>query len=1330
MVVSPYYACSQAAKLPAFYPISEHAYDIKSGLPDMYMTEVLVDQHGRISILKNGTGRTAFASVLYEYDGVKSYSSSFNLRHNHTDLFAKPIPSEMYYGYYQYPVANGLGSDFFTYDPIAKISKCIPVSESTDDRIIQSATAAEGSFFVLAYQKKASQFEILQIQNDHITSVSTFQPDQILPSPVGNIGVTDQYFWISTNSNYVFRIGRIEPSIRSYPLSRDRYLFRVPTIVSSQKELWLSNGGENFKWDPSKERFTKNPFKPDAWNHEEIKMASVFKDQKENILVRYHHERDVQSATLIDHAGQFFDFTPVMSNHNSITGSDFKQSLIFYDPGLRFVDVSDRRGVQKIQTLKGSRGIAELGDRTLYLSTADGNLLIHQEGNTWRTEPNSIPCLDKAFIDSDLARNENGCFWFTSRSQGSKRILFRYDPEHTTCDSFDLGLVIERFDFMGKGQMVFASKDGVYLWEDQASLPTQIFKFPSPAGINQVLTGTNGFIWVATDQGLLKIDPTSKDHQWLDLMGETNTIVIRMHQDATGKLWLGTALKGIMVIDPLTGNIQVIDLSVGLSNNTVVSFLEDDDGAIWAGTFCGITLLSPEGEVLGRLYEEDGLVDNECNRWSSLKMNDGRLCFGSVEGMTVIDPARWKEPYFGYTSPQIYLTGLSRQHTGKKPVLQEDLLSVYRKNERLVLPAHNRSLKAVFVLSNYASPEKATFAYQFEGIDDSWNYIGSQRQLSLASLPFGRYNILIKGSDGRGKWSDPPIVIPVRVQKFFYQQWWFFVLCSIPFLVFLLLWLHRQRGETKRLETEVQNRTATIQEQADKLQEMDRAKSLLYTNITHELRTPLTVISGMAELIDENPDAARELITRNSKGLLNLVNQILDLAKLESGHLKLELIQADIVRFVSGLAQSLQSYAHQKNLHLIFQTEVDQLLMDFDERKMEIIVSNLLSNAIKFSNDQGHIHLKLQQVNDRLLIRVTDEGIGISSDELPQIFDRFYQAEDAKDSRNTRIRTGSGIGLTLTKELVDMMEGEITVESQEGKGTTFSVSLPVRNQAPVMVLDYENARQAAAPIEEDVHPESTTDGSLPLLLLIEDNVDVAAYVRACLQGRYAVEWTMNGAIGIERALATIPDIIISDVMMPEKDGFEVCQALKNDERTSHIPIILLTAKSDVASRLEGLGAGADAYLSKPFLKEELFIRLDKLVELRRNLQERYANMGGSAATDTITEPDRQPGLDEQFLQKIRSNVEAHLSDPEFGNEELSRKMHLSQSQLFRKLKALTGQSIAIHIRSIRLQKARDLIQNSDLSIAEIAYSTGFNDPSYFTRTFSMEFGMLPTDLRK
>ncbi len=525
-------------------------------------------------------------------------------------------------------------------------------------------------------------------------------------------------------------------------------------------------------------------------------------------------------------------------------------------------------------------------------------------------------------------------------------------------------------------------------------------------------------------------------------------------------------------------------------------------------------------------------------------------------------------------------------------------------------------------------------------------------------------------------------------------------------------------------------RAGELAERNQQLQELDEMKSRFFTNIAHELRTPLTIISGMANQMQESPEQWSEkglrMILRNSASLLNLVNQILDLRKLESGNLQLQLVQGDIVGYLNYIFESFHSFAESKDMHLHFLADEPELLMDYDPEKFLRIISNLLSNAIKYTPGGGNVYLQVSQTPDgkQLQIKVKDTGIGIPADKLPHIFDRFYQVDDSA----TRQGEGTGIGLALTRELVKLMAGDIQVQSVPERGSTFTVTLPIRREAKLeSEIKTDLRRFAPPPIEQsDVisHLEAT-DKELPSLLIVEDNPEVVEYLRVCLEGLYQLEIARDGQIGIDKAIKLVPDLIISDVMMPVKDGFELCETLKTDERTSHIPIILLTAKADDESRIRGLQRGADAYLPKPFNKQELIIRLEKLLELRKRLQERY----GSIDAITITK-DSTTQQEDEFILKLRKAVENNIDDEDFGILQLCRAVNLSRAQLHNKIKALTGRSTSHYIRTIRLHRAKELLGDPNLNVSQVAYEVGFRDPKYFSKTFAEEFGKLPGEFKK
>ncbi len=517
--------------------------------------------------------------------------------------------------------------------------------------------------------------------------------------------------------------------------------------------------------------------------------------------------------------------------------------------------------------------------------------------------------------------------------------------------------------------------------------------------------------------------------------------------------------------------------------------------------------------------------------------------------------------------------------------------------------------------------------------------------------------------------------------------------------------------------------------EALRLQELDTFKTRFYSNITHEFRTPLTVINGMVNELENNPDKASKktlsLIKKNSKNLLALVNQMLDLSKLKAGKVTADLQQDDIIVFVKYLVETHGSFAKLQNVGLQFYSEEKELLMDFDPKKVEQVLTNLISNAIKFTPEYGKILVVAKKVNQNnqafLQILVKDNGIGISPEQIPYIFDRFHQANP------THSNQGTGIGLALVKELISIMGASISVESELDKGTTFFLLFPIQNNA-ALVSQTKGYEFKPITRKEDFVTEEASflNNEFPILLIIEDNADVTYYLQTCLQDQYQILTSNNGKKGIEKAFETLPDIIISDVMMPVMDGFEVCNSLKKDERTSHIPIILLTAKATPEDKLVGLTHGADAYLIKPFEKEELIIRLNKLLEIRKTLQKKYSStLISSQAHNTVPE-----NKEDSFIEKTEKIILSHLDDESFSIHDLARELHLSRSQVYRKIKALTGMSAAIYIRHIRLQKAKELLGSSELSIAEIAYRVGFKTPVYFSQAFKETFGESPNATRK
>ncbi|MCB0531681.1 MAG: response regulator [Lewinellaceae bacterium] len=521
-----------------------------------------------------------------------------------------------------------------------------------------------------------------------------------------------------------------------------------------------------------------------------------------------------------------------------------------------------------------------------------------------------------------------------------------------------------------------------------------------------------------------------------------------------------------------------------------------------------------------------------------------------------------------------------------------------------------------------------------------------------------------------------------------------------------------------------------LADQNEQLQKLDQLKSRFFTNISHEFRTPLTVITGMADQILEHESNWHKneglTIRRNSNILLDLVNQILDLRKLEAGKLELAPVQTDVITYLRVILDSFYYYAERKDIQLQFQSGISKLIMDFDPEKLLRILSNLLANAIKFTPEGGEIWVRVQHTAGRLSIVVEDTGIGIPAEYLPTIFEQYFQSP-ASNSRQAAAggTVSTGIGLALVDQLTKLMGGTIIATSEEGRGTSFTLELPVHNSAqaldpdaissdPVHVL----AADADAPFI--VQAQEAAGELLPRILIVEDNPDVAAFLSACLEDQYILLIARDGQEGIDLALTEVPDLIVSDVMMPNKDGFELCRTLKSDERSSHIPIVLLTARVDDESRLTGLELGADAYLAKPFSKKELFIQLKNLLQIRRDLQRRYSQPGA-----LLPAPEPKFRYEDLFMDKIRQSVLNNIDDEDYGIPELCRDVRLSRSNLHLKLKALTGRSTSHFVRAIRLRKGHELLHTTDMTVSEIAFAIGFKDPSYFSRSYRDEFGQSP-----
>jgi signal transduction histidine kinase/ligand-binding sensor domain-containing protein/CheY-like chemotaxis protein len=879
--------------------------------------------------------------------------------------------------------------------------------------------------------------------------------------------------------------------------------------------------------------------------------------------------------------------------------------------------------------------------------------------------------------------------------------------------------------------------------------------------IRSLLEDRNGDIWVGTGEGLVRLrtslakgDELPAAQVFRNEPGNRHSIshdyILPIHEDALGRIWVGTLGGGVNRFVPANEgrdeHFEQLTEADGLPNGIVKSLLSDEQDRLWIASNRGITRYDPVAEELVHFNRSDGLASSEYQEIAGLRQDNGLLAFGGVNGLDLFDPDSIR------TSPVMarpVLTSLDIENepirVGEKYRGREILTYGLSRQEGIVLRHDENSLAIGFSSQHYSAPGKVTYAFMLEGFDEDWIYTdASQRRAVYTNLPYDDYVFRVKATNADGLWGDDVTSLNVIVRPPPWFRWYAFVLYGI--LVLAFLYLYRRYS---LIEVREKNRLIIEDINREKDREVNRLKFQFFTNVSHELRTPLSLILGplQALMADSEPVAGDkrryyyDLMYQNARYLLGLVDQLLDFRCLDRGMVALNVQPTEITEFVARIAARYRFQAERDGIDFaVHQPKPQQVHLDRDV--VAKVVNNLLSNAFKFTPGGGRIDLHitigcpeqkavsspLPTHGPHLRIVVRDTGRGISRGRIAKIFDRFQKGSDPEGVN----RRGAGIGLAYAKGLIDLHRGCIEVDSRLHRGTTFNVTIPV-SSGVYSSREKSEAREDlfVAPAEELVTGEgslakiavpSGEDQERPLLLYIDDNEDLRNFVRLSLADDFRIVVAEGGRAGIDLARSANPDIILSDVMMPEVDGLEVLDQLKQDVLTSHIPIILLTARSGDDNRHAGIRGGADAYLTKPFRLDTLRLQLTNIVERRKRMQAQFRR-------DIITEPSEVTvtHVDEAFLKQAMDIVEENMSNTDFSVEQMVRDMGVSRSKLYLKLKALTGQSTSEFIRSVRLKRAARLMENSGYSVKEVMYKTGFNTASYFSKCFRQQFGVVPSE---
>ncbi|WP_020529074.1 hybrid sensor histidine kinase/response regulator transcription factor [Flexithrix dorotheae] len=902
------------------------------------------------------------------------------------------------------------------------------------------------------------------------------------------------------------------------------------------------------------------------------------------------------------------------------------------------------------------------------------------------------------------------------------------------------------------------------------------------------LKSIDELLWLGIDNGFASFNPKNENFKYYPQNRKLPCdVVSAIYRDKDGIFWLGMDGCGLVRLDINTNDVQHWTVEDGLPSNIILSVYEDENGRLWMSTSNGISVFDREHQSFKNYSKENGLPGNQFNWGAHFQDESGNIYFGGLNGLTVFQPSAIKDnPY----APEVILTDLYLK--GEKIAIGdtingEVILTENISTTKNIQISHlNNDFSIAFAAIHFATPSQNKFQYKLEGYDEHWRTTGaSNREATYANLPAGTYQFIVRAGNPDGKWGNPKQNLTIEILPPWWRTWWFrgLLIISIFTIVYAFIkWrtfsLLQQR---KELENQVALKTSELKKSNDilkkqreeilvrndflkeknekiegisqKLQEAIQIRTNFFTNISHEFRTPLTLIIGPLSNVFNNEKmplskvkAQTTIAYRNAKRLLRLINQLLDISELDAGVMKLRITEGELVEFCQSIVNAFEYRAKKTSISLDFKSTAPVINGYFDEDKIEKALYNLISNAFKFTEAHGKVRMELHMADEKGLkdfgfanicpgrnavLIVKDTGIGIPQEQQQKIFDRFHKVEDKE-----RRKMGTGIGLALSKQLIEVHKGEIIVKSEEGFGTQFSFFIPIdktqyhSDEVEVLpskieqrIKDIEVLDREITTDEESFHHDSGKEK--PTLLIAEDSSDMRLFLKSNLEQHFKIILAEDGQKAYEKAIDTIPDFIISDLMMPQLNGYGLCEKLREHENTSHIPFILLTAKNDEEAEIKGFHAGADDYITKPFSVEILHLKVSKLLSLKQASKDKFQN-----ETEINSDEFTRSPIDKAFLEKALKIVEENYQNSGFGADQFCELMAMSKPVIYRKLKSITGQTLNEFLRVERLKKAKVLLKTSSYNISEIAINCGFNSLEYFVKSFKKKYGKTPKQFRE
>jgi signal transduction histidine kinase/ligand-binding sensor domain-containing protein/DNA-binding response OmpR family regulator len=1328
-----------------------------------------LSQRSVIQILQDNQGFMWFGTRygLNKFDGntfkVYSYNSEdqSSLNHNWVTVLTKDYEGTIWVG-----TKKGLNKYDKINDGFIKMDSAL-LSKESNENVIWDIKVQDSSHLWLATNNGLSKFNT-KTQNTLKFEHNRNNPNGISSNQIRKLLVTKEgCLWVCTTEKIDMYNQRTNTFMQyEYPNNASPKTTKNNTLnlfQDSKGNIWLCYANGLAIFNKKISAFEDFKFKSNSNNVITSATRSLCEDKRGNIWVGAYdglYCLNLENENVIKYTHDITNPNSLSQNSIYNVFEDLRGDLWIgtWAGGINYLDKSLNvfnsfyEGPNHTNlNYKVVSSIIEGLNGNLWVGTEGGGVnFYNKEKGTftyYMNDPNNSNSLSANNVKT-IIKDHSGDFWIGTHDEGLNQLIlngsnkqfkrFKNNPSNST--SISDNKITALAEDNDNNIWVGTNEGGLNYYNRDSNRFTRINDNNKSLG-KFIYTISNSkvsdLLYVGSQNGLSTIDTKTRDINPINFRKDTEnqniaSPVTSIYEESTTSFWIGTEGDGLYNYNTVNKQSIRYGIKNGLPDEVIYGILPYDKNQIWLSTNKGLSRLDLGTKQINNFDETDGIQGDEFNYGAYSKMVNGSLIFGGTNGFTIFNPSQIVEDSF---IPPVAITSFN--------VRNKPYMHITDSLNSLTLDYNQNDFSFNFVALSYSQPTKNQYAYKLEGYDSDWNFIGNNKTAIYTNINPGNYEFKVKASNRDGVWNEKGKTVSIKILPPLWETWWAYIL-------YMLLATGLFMGIRKYTLLRIQDRNELKRERLDKeqMEEVNRLKLQLFTNISHDFRTPLTLIMGplkkmISEKVGDAPIQKQHVgMYRNANILLQLINQLLDFRKSEAGKLNIHASKNNIVQFLTDVKMSFDELAQHRNITYVFESSESGINLWFDKIEMKKVVLNILSNAFKFTPKNGRIFIRITDdiclINNPLVkgvkIEIQDSGKGIPKEDVPFVFDRFFQL-----GQQNELRSGTGVGLALAKDIVELHHGEIHVEIKDNQGSCFAVLLPYGNAhlMPEEINEKDNVTNDLIDYYELDHLKSgwilaeseitqvLVDEALPSILIVEDNIEVRQFIKGIFIKDFNVFEAGNGQVGIYSAQSNHIDVIISDVMMPEMDGIEMCTLVKSDIRTSHIPIILLTARTSSKVQKTGYETGADVYLTKPFDASTLKLQVLNILNSRKNLIDKFKK-------DILLEPKEITvvSTDEVFLKKAMRVIEENLSDSDFNVNMFTEKMNMSQTVLYKKIKVLTGQSISGFVRIIRLKRASQLLSKTDMSIADVAYGIGFNDLKYFRRCFKNTFKETPTAYRK